>query len=325
MHKGIAAYRFPSKEICLFKGNWVKETMNCLPKDCFFVSDFTSGHVFYLKNEETVASFSQEDFFFKDEEDVFVSDPKSYLNGLQFFIDGFEREGIQKAIYSRIKVVDRLPEDDLMNIFKRLCAAYKEEAFVYLISDEQFGTWIGATPEVLLSGNEQELQTMALAGTKHEQQTAWTSKEKEEHQYVVDYITEKIRNEGGEQLEILPTSTVKAGAVYHLKTAFSFHLPSQKWNSLLTNLHPTPAVCGTPQEAAMNYILRMEPHEREFYAGMIGRKSEDWLSVYVNLRCMQVLNNKFALYLGGGITPASEVQKEFQETEDKSQTLLNVI
>jgi isochorismate synthase len=47
--------------------------------------------------------------------------------------------------------------------------------------------------------------------------------------------------------------------------------------------------------------------------------------LFVNLRCMQVFPTQFALYLGGGIMADSDPSKEWEETELKSMTLLNVI
>ncbi len=40
---------------------------------------------------------------------------------------------------------------------------------------------------------------------------------------------------------------------------------------------------------------------------------------------MQVFPEKYALYVGGGITCDSEMEKEWKETEAKAQTLLSVI
>ena len=40
---------------------------------------------------------------------------------------------------------------------------------------------------------------------------------------------------------------------------------------------------------------------------------------------MQVFKDKFALYIGGGITADSNAEKEWEETEIKSQTLADVI
>ena len=47
--------------------------------------------------------------------------------------------------------------------------------------------------------------------------------------------------------------------------------------------------------------------------------------IYVNLRCCQIQNGAAYLYLGGGFTKDSIPELEWQETENKSKTLLNIL
>ncbi|HLW39312.1 MAG TPA: chorismate-binding protein [Brumimicrobium sp.] len=322
---GFLAHQFPNETIKIFTGEWIEEKLENLPDDCFFITDFTKEKMFYFKIEQEVSTIETSQLNFNSEDDVFVSSHKAYLNGLQYFIDGFELFGIEKAIFSRIKLVEKEEVTEMDAVFRRLAKSYKNQALVYLASDEKFGTWMGATPEVLLSGNQEKMHSMALAGTKRNEATQWTPKEEDEQQYVADYVKDKINAQSAESLVVSPTETVKKGAVYHLQTSYEFQLPKDKWNGLMQTLHPTPAVCGTPSDLAQDYILTNEPHDREFYTGLIGWKGKDHLSVFVNLRCMQVLENHFALYVGGGITQASDIANEWQETEDKSETLLGVV
>lgn len=319
------AYQFPNETIKIFNGEWIEGELENLPDDCFFITDFTKDKMFYFKIGQEVDRIDLSKLTFKNEESVFVANQKAYLNGLQYFIDGFELFGIEKAIFSRVKLVLKEDATELDAVFRRLASTYQSQALVYLVSDEQFGTWMGATPEILLSGNIDKIHSMALAGTKRSEKTEWTDKEQEEHQYVADYVKAKINEQSPENLIISPTETAKKGAVYHLQTRYEFKLVKEKWNGLMKSLHPTPAVCGTPTDLAQDYILTNEPHEREFYTGLVGWKGQEDISVFVNLRCMQVLKDHFALYVGGGITLASDIANEWQETEDKSETLLGVI
>ena len=101
---------------------------------------------------------------------------------------------------------------------------------------------------------------------------------------------------------------------------------SEKAERLTKLFHPTPAVCGLPQEKAFQFIQNTELHNRSYYTGFLGPVwLHEKLDLYVNLRCMQVFENYLALHLGGGITKDSEPQKEWQETCDKAQTLLAVL
>jgi isochorismate synthase len=102
-------------------------------------------------------------------------------------------------------------------------------------------------------------------------------------------------------------------------------LKQSNWGELINALHPTPAVCGLPRERALKLIAQHETHNRNFYAGLIGKKSKQELAVFVNLRCMQVTKNDFLLYIGGGITQQSIPENEWNETENKAKTLARVL
>ena len=94
--------------------------------------------------------------------------------------------------------------------------------------------------------------------------------------------------------------------------------------SLVNQLHPTPAIAGLPIGEALNLISNTEIHSRKMYSGFLGRISEDRTDLYVNLRCCQVISNQAFLYLGGGFTKDSNSNSEWDETENKSKTLLDV-
>ncbi|MCO5267982.1 MAG: chorismate-binding protein [Brumimicrobium sp.] len=321
---GILAYQFPNQTLKIFQGNWKRSSLDELPKDTFFVSSFTKDEVYYFEMTGEIESIPSKELTLGSKNDIFIVNDKSYLFGLEHFKFGFEPVGISKAIYSRIKFKEGTI-DKLEDILRVLASKYQQEALVYLISDTEFGTWMGATPEILLEGDEEEMRTIALAGTKDTEERRWTVKEEEEHQYVVSYVGDIISKYAQPEIKQSSTETVKNGAVYHLKTKFSFKVAYQNWNELLKELHPTPAVCGTPKEIAQRYILTYEPHERKFYTGLIGMKQSDSLSVFVNLRCMQILQEGFGLYVGGGITKDSRIEDEWMETEAKSKTLISVI
>ena len=97
--------------------------------------------------------------------------------------------------------------------------------------------------------------------------------------------------------------------------------------NLMSLLHPTPAVCGSPKNYAKTYILENENYEREFYTGFLGpvNESTNKSRLFVNLRCMKIENDKANLFVGCGITEGSDPLNEWEETSHKSQTMLQVI
>jgi isochorismate synthase len=121
---------------------------------------------------------------------------------------------------------------------------------------------------------------------------------------------------------------VEAGSLVHLKTIISGEVHSiENTKNIIQNLHPTPAVCGFPKEKALQFISENENYERKFYAGYLGLWNEEEASanLFVNLRCLEVEENKINIYVGCGITGESNPEKEFFETEHKSQIIKSIL
>jgi len=255
----------------------------------------------------------------------------TYEKHIHTYLDFFKNNNTQKAIYSRVKKVEKSNDFDLIDFFKKLENAYAN-AFVYLVHLPGLGLWAGATPEILLKYKNGEAETVALAGTqklfddKNIQSLEWGKKEIEEHQMVVDYISKKIKNKNLEIIETSNPYTSKAGAMAHLKQRFRFKINRKELSGFINDLHPTPAVCGLPKEKALDLIYSTEPYHRQYYAGYLGMvEANNDVDFYVNLRCMKIYNNNATLFIGGGITADSTPQKEWEETELKANTLLNVL
>lgn len=256
-------------------------------------------------------------------------DKESYLSLLKKTIQFLNTTEASKVVISRKQDI-QLINFNFTTLVKSLFSKY-QEAFKYIWYHPQSGIWIGATPELLLSTKEGGFSTMALAGTKPidiENKIVWSEKEKIEHEYVVDAITQTI----GKALSVYKVSktyTHQAGSLAHLRTDITGILNKNKntFTTILNALHPTPAVCGTPREHAKKYILENEGYARSFYTGYLGNLScyKGTSSLYVNLRCAKIENNQATLYVGGGITKDSIPENEWEETQNKMQTMLAVL
>lgn len=195
----------------------------------------------------------------------------------------------------------------------------------YVISNPELGTWIAATPELLLSTNGNHVKTMALAGTKKMEET-WSKKEFEEQKFVSDTIVDNLKLGNCANIISDGPKTTQAGSIEHLLTNITAELSDKSdWVKVLNNLHPTPAVCGVPTQMAKEYIPELEQYNREFYTGFIGIMNDVQKDFFVNLRCMQLNENGAKLYVGGGITAQSIMSAEWNETERKAETLNSVL
>ena len=214
-----------------------------------------------------------------------------------------------------------------LHSFMKLVKAYPS-ACVYLFSHREYGVWMGATPETLLSGDSNRVESMSLAGTARLGQVgALGSKEKEEQQMVTDFIRTCFQQVSGlANIKTGATREVKAGHLLHLQTMIeATPLKGFDKQELLTNLHPTPAVAGLPRNEALAYLKDLEEYDREFYTGYFGVEESGSYHYFVNLRCMRVYADAVKLFAGGGLTAASNPKDEWEETRNKMQTLGNLI
>lgn len=271
-----------------------------------------------------------------------------HLELLEKAIQTINGKTIDKVVLSRVEKRS-LSEVDPIEIFKRLYDTYKN-AMVYCWFHPKVGLWLGATPELLFKVVGRQLTTISLAGTqadRGEEQVKWSSKEIEEQQIVTDFISDQIRNHTSD-ITISPVETVKAGSLLHLKTRIiSTICKESDLKEVIDALHPTPAVCGFPKNSAKDFILENENYDRTYYTGFLGelnlkhfttrnsnrrnvennayRSIKRISNFYVNLRCTQIKDGKAYIYVGGGITKDSIPSKEWEETVNKTKTIVNVL
>lgn len=270
--------------------------------------------------------------------DLSTIDP-AFEEQVKTAIDAIGAGSIKKIVLARKKKIKLKQDFNPIIFFLQLCKDYPE-AFVSLTDSQISGTWIGASPELLVSvDNKNIFRTVALAGTKHvvasdaTSKASWTEKEIEEQALVCRYIIDCFKKIRLREYEEIGPKTVQAGNLLHLKTEYSVAMNEVNYENLesimLKLLHPTSAVCGTPKAEAMNLIHEVEKINRRYYAGFLGpvnlsltlASNAVFTSLFVNLRCMNVENNVATLFAGAGITRDSVPESEFAETESKFLTL----
>jgi len=263
-------------------------------------------------------------------ENISISE-SDYLERAKYLINKLEDDELQKVVLSRVVQKDLNKELKASELLKMLVDSYKE-AFVYLFHLPGEGTWTGASPETLFKSVDDNIITTALAGTRLAKENngnpLWNIKEKEEQYFVTLFIESLLSELGIVGYEQSGPVNVFAGNVAHLETTFKIPAAEvkSKAGKLIAGLHPTPAVCGLPKAEAYLLIQKAEQHQRRYYTGFLGpwnMKEESQL--FVNLRCAELDNKKVNIYVGGGLTAASNPGDEYQETIHKSKTLLSVV
>jgi len=237
---------------------------------------------------------------------------------------------LRKIVLARSATVCATTPPDPMQLFWQACQRYPR-LFIALVALPDGTCWLSATPEILLEGVGNQWRTVALAGTmqlsgdelqSEGEHVTWSTKNIEEQHLVATYIARCLAQQGIDYLETGPR-TVRAANLVHLRSDFTFAMPSTcPVGRLLGELHPTPAVCGLPKQAALDFILSHEHCHRQYYSGFMGPLSiAHETHLYVSLRCMQLRDNAMTLYAGGGLLTDSTEAQEWQETEAKMQTM----
>lgn len=245
---------------------------------------------------------------------------------------------------ARLTATEHIPA---LTLFARACRKYPR-MFIALFSTERSGTWLIATPEILVSGKAGLMQTMALAGTMRlsgrdlgfdvagsaigKDDIHWSTKNIQEQRYVETYITECIER-FAHDFTVDGPYTARAGDLVHLRSDIRFRLAdTSRIGDLLNALHPTPAVCGMPKDATRDFILSHESAPRGYYSGFSGLLNpEGDTHLFVTLRCMEIdggdpkqgvaAADAYTLYAGGGLLKDSVEQSEWDETEAKMNTI----
>jgi isochorismate synthase len=194
-------------------------------------------------------------------------------------------------------------------------------------------TFIGSPPERLLAKTGLQIETEAVAGSLPAsdagaaEQLLSDAKLLAEHAPVVQDLVERLRPVA--DLAPLPARPLphRARHILHLKTPISATLRSpERALSLLSRIHPTPAVGGYPTQPALGFIAEHEPDERGWYGGPIGWiDSHDDADFAVALRSGVIAGRQAHLYVGAGIVSGSDSDSELQETGWKLKVLLSAL
>jgi isochorismate synthase len=260
----------------------------------------------------------------------------NFINLINLCMDEVEKGTFEKIVPSRTKHISLPADFDIVNAFQKLCTRYPH-AMISFVSIPGVGNWLGATPEVLVSVDHKNIfKTVALAGTQpytegmNLKSVAWTQKEIEEQALVERYIISCFKKIRLREYDEHGPKTVVAGNLIHLKSDFQVDMKatgfSQLGTLMLQLLHPTSAVCGMPLDISLEFLKKHEGYDRAYYSGFLGPVNvNNNIDIFVNIRCMQLFDREAILYAGAGITIDSIPEGEFEETEIKFNTLLNVI
>ena len=234
---------------------------------------------------------------------------------------------IVAAGHSRIELSAALETSAVLRRLSRGLRASTRFAFC-----RRHSTFLGATPERLITRRGRSIATEALAGSiaaggEGAERLLHSGKDLVEHQLVVDQIVRRLEPLC-DRLEVGSRPRVRElRDVLHLLTPIAGDLrASRHVLELVEELHPTPAVGGVPSDTALRWIRDHEPSGRGWYAAPVG-----WFDAAgdgdfaVALRSCVLRGREAFLYAGAGIVRDSDPDLEYTETELKKQALLTAL
>lgn len=240
----------------------------------------------------------------------------------QGYIDSIQQnisEGkVHKVVAARQMICNT--RNSLFSAFLTACERYPE-AFVSIVHHPQFGTWLGATPEILIQPRAEDWETVSMAGTLLDEGAEWTGKEIDENAATQQFLEQVLHQMGAQIIESGKADVIRAGTLRHLVKPYRFTLPKSKILELTARLHPTPAVGGLPKEIALSIIAAGEHQDRGLFTGYLGYFREGRPHLWVNLRCCEWRGTYAVLHAGAGINSLSKANAEWAETAAKMQTI----
>jgi isochorismate synthase len=235
-------------------------------------------------------------------------------------------------VLSREVSLEADAEIDITGVLRRLEVSAPESTIFAISRGSR--TFLGATPERLVSLHGRQLRTMAMAGSTPRADDPETDaalaaallasdKEREEHAVVVAMIREALAPLVEDLSIASRPEVVRLPYVQHLVTPVSGRLRDEAdVLKLVERLHPTPAVGGMPRDLALELIAEEETHERGWYAGPLG-----WIDRHgdgefvVALRSGVVSGREATLFAGCGIVADSDPEREWEESATKLSAL----
>jgi menaquinone-specific isochorismate synthase len=240
---------------------------------------------------------------------------------------------LDKVVLAREAAVEAARPFPRAELLRRLRERPGGSTFLYAS-----GGFVGASPELLVKRQGRVATSRPMAGTVPRGATAaaeadglarltGSPKEAVEHRLVVDAVAEGLAKVA-DRVEVAQPKVVRLATVAHLATEITANLtgPLPTALELAGLLHPTPAVGGSPRDAALAAIAALEPFDRGCYAGPVGwvdRTGDgEWA---VALRCATLDGRRASLLAGAGIVPGSDPDAEWAETEHKLRAMLEVL
>ncbi len=249
-------------------------------------------------------------------------------------LEDIDRGAFEKIVLARAQDLKANQSFHPLEILNVLRDRYPD-CYSFSFANGKGQSFIGASPERLVKAEEGRLSTDALAGSAPRGQSARSDallgaellnsvKDRFEQRVVLDSICRRLEAMGVSIETDDQPRLKRLSNVQHLYNEIRGMIPEGLGVlELVAQLHPSPAVGGSPREEACARIPEYERFERGLYAGPIGWVNSKLEGEFiVSIRSALVDGDRARLYAGVGIVTGSVPEKEIQETDLKFKALL---
>jgi menaquinone-specific isochorismate synthase len=271
-------------------------------------------------------------------------DPAGYQAAVRDALDAIATGEVGKVVLAR-DLVGTVPADaDLRRLVRALAMDYPD-TWTFAVDG-----LIGASPETLVTVADGTVTARVLAGTFPRGADAdedadasvalsHSAKDLDEHRYAVQSVLESLAGHTKELRADAEPFALELPNLWHLATDVAGDLADHASAlDLVAVLHPTAAVAGTPTDAAIEVIRRLEPFDRGRYAGPVGwvdaNGDGEWA---IALRCAQIGappsrhtsgysdTIPVVAHAGAGIVAGSDPETELLETRVKFRPIVDAL
>ena len=239
-----------------------------------------------------------------------------------------EQGGLDKVVIARAIDLEADGPIDASALLSALSSRHRS-CRNFLLQGGDGAAFVGATPEVLCRIADGRVQAEALAGSAapgQEQALLASGKDLREHRWVVEHVAAALSSVGESVQRRMEPELRELANVVHLHTPISARLAQGRGVAdVVAALHPTPAVAGVPQAAALRFIAEHERLDRGLYAGLVGWVGPGRAEIAVALRSALLRGRRARIFVGAGIVQGSTTASEWEETEIKARALLHAL
>ena len=260
-------------------------------------------------------------------------DAAGWSDAVNATLDAIARGEFQKAVLARetrLLFENDLDPTALLRRLLSVCA----RSFGFMLQPCAGTAFLGASPERLYKRRSCYVQTEAIAGTRPRgadpdedytlgKELLASDKDRREHRFVVESIEKTLDERCRAVKSCREPSLLKLRQCQHLHCTLEGVLKENERDAaLLDALHPTPAVGGVPQGAALEWIANHEPFDRWWFAAPVGWVSYDAAEFLVAIRSGLASGPDLSLYTGAGIVAGSVPESEWEELENKMSSFI---